>query len=65
MERFDGLTVVQKPTGKVVEKLGVARTLAETAEVARAIDDAGAEVPAPHPVHDDTRRQRVGRDGLC
>ena len=45
--------------GQEVEELGVRRARAVEAEVARRVDDAGAEVMMPEAVHDDTRGERI------
>ena len=58
MERPARLDQAQR---QVVEQLGMRRRSAIAAEIARRVDDAGAKVVLPEPVHQDARRQRVVR----
>ena len=53
--------VVDEPLRQVVEQLGMRRPLAGDAEVARRVDQAGAEMPLPDPVDDDAHRDRLRR----
>ena len=59
--------VREESARKVVEQLGVRGLAAEEAEVARRIDDTGAEVMLPGAVREHARRERiiVARNPLC
>jgi len=58
MQLLDRQAVVDEPLRQVFEQLRVGRPLAVDAEVARRVDDAGAEMPFPDAVDDDANRDR-------
>ena len=59
MQSLDRPTIFLELSGQMIQELRVTRAVADTAEVGRRINDSGPEVPAPHAVHQNARRQWV------
>ena len=61
IELLDRPTRFDKPSGQIVQKLRMRRTIPQDAEVFRRLDKPPSKMPTPNPVDDHTSYQRMTR----